>query len=154
MEALLTLFASLTETLFTLTELAKRKTTAVRRNDLQELDQILKEEQAQALVLRGLDQKRISLLKKLELENVPLSSLPSKAPAQLQQSARATVESLKKAYEIYNSAAATARNTLECNLHEIERFLAAAGAEPVVSTQGYRPDEVDAPAPMKADFRA
>lgn len=154
MEALLTLFASLTEVLFTLTELAKRKTTAVRKNDLQALDQILKEEQAQALALRGLDQKRVNLLKELNLDTVPLSALPSKAPAALQQKARATVETLRNAYEIYNSAATTARNTLECNLHEIERFLAAAGADPVTTSQGYRPDDVDAPAPMKADFRA
>ena len=154
MDALLTLFASLTETLFTLTELAKRKTTAVRRNDLMELDQILKDEQAQALVLRGLDQKRIALLSELGLQDTPLSALPSKAPADLQQKARATVEALRHAYEIYNSAAVTARNTLECNLHEIERFLAASGADPAAGSQGYRPADVDAPAPMKTDFRA
>lgn len=154
MKALLNLFASLTETLFSLTELAKRKTTAVRKNDLQALDQILKEEQAQALTLRGLDQKRIALLIELGLQDVPLSALPGKAPAELQQTARSTVEALKHAFEIYKNAAAIARNTLECNLHEIERFLAAAGADPVTTSQGYHPDNVDAPAPMKADFRA
>lgn len=154
MEALLTLFASLTETLFTLTELAKRKTTAVRRNDLMELDQILKAEQAQALTLRGLDQKRVALLSELNLQDTPLSALPTKAPVALQQKARETVEALKHAYEIYNSAAVTARNTLECNLHEIERFLSAAGADPTAAAQGYRPVDVDAPAPMKTDFRA
>ena len=154
MESLLTLFASLTESLSALTELAKRKTTAVRKNDLLALDQILKEEQAQALTLRGLDQKRTALLQKLDLQDVPLSALPARAPAALQQKTRVAVESLKSAYQIYNSAATTARNTLECNLHEIERFLAAAGADPVTSSQGYRPDDVDAPPPMKADFRA
>ena len=153
MEALLILFASLTETLFALTELAKRKTTAVRKNDLTELDQILKDEQAQALALRGLDQKRIALLTELGLQDTPLSAVPTKAPAAIQQKARETVEALKHAYEIYNSAAVTARNTLECNLHEIERFLAASGAAPA-APQGYRPGDVDAPAPMKTDFRA
>jgi len=70
MDSLLTLFETLTEQLKHLTELAKRKTTAVRKSDLMELDRILKEEQAQSLVLRGLDQKRTALLQQLGLQNV------------------------------------------------------------------------------------
>ena len=79
MEALLTLFESLTQQLEQLTELAKRKTITVRKNDLLALDQILKEEQAIALSLRGLEQKRVTLLQQLGLQNIPLSDLPTSA---------------------------------------------------------------------------
>ena len=153
MEELLTLFESLTGHLDKLTELAKQKTMAVRKNDLLELDQILREEQALALALRGLEQKRIALLQKLGLADVPLTALPPKAPESLQQKTRNTVDGLRRAYQIYANAAEIARNTLECNLHEVERFLAASGAEEP-ETPGYGNNDVEPPAPMKADFRA
>lgn len=153
MEALLTLFESIAEHLRQLTELAKRKTTAVRKSDLIELDKILKEEQAQSLALRGLEQKRASLLAQFALENIPLTDLPAKFPPQLQQKARESAEMLRREFAIYQSAAEIARNTLECNLHEVEKFLAAAGAANDNGTD-YRNGEVDAPPQMKADFRA
>ena len=153
MEALLTLFESIVDHLRQLTDLAKRKTTAVRKSDLIELDRIMKEEQAQSLALRGLEQKRVSLLAKFEVEDIPLTELPSRFPPQLQQKARESAETLRREFAIYHSAAEIARNTLECNLHEVEKFLAAAGAANDNNT-GYRNSEVDAPPQMKADFRA
>ena len=153
MESLLTLFETLTEQLKHLTELAKRKTTAVRKSDLMELDKILKEEQAQSLVLRGLDQKRTALLQQLGLQNVPLTGLPARVPAELQQRTATAVENLRREFSIYRSAAEVARNTLECNLHEIEKFLAAAGAADDAGA-GYSSGNVEPPAKMKSDFRA
>ena len=146
MEALLSVLDNLTAHMTQLTELAKRKTLVVRKNDLLELDKILKEEQAQALAIRGLDNKRAALLQELGLQGVPLTELPSKAPAELRQRARESVEALRREYSIYSSAAEVARNTLECNLHEVEKFLAAAGAA--------QTGEVSPPPQMKADFRA
>lgn len=155
MEALLTLLESLIVHLRQLTELAKRKTTAVRKNDLVELDKIIKEEQAQSLALRGIEQKRLSLQQQFSLSSVSLTDIPSRFPAHLQPQARETAETLRREYEIYRSAAEVARNTLECNLHEVEKFLAAAGAAADIGT-GYRNNdgEIDAPPKMKADFRA
>ena len=153
MEALLTLFENLTGHLRQLTELAKRKTTAVRKNDLIELDRILKEEQAQSLALRGLDQKRTTLLQQFELDKIPVTEIPARFPADLQQAARDAVETMRREFSIYRSAAEIARSTLECNLHEVEKFLAAVGAAEDAGA-GYRTGEVEPPAKMKSDFRA
>ena len=153
MEELLSLFETLTGHLDKLTELAKQKTLVVRKSDLMQLDRILREEQALALALRGIEQKRTALLQKLGLAEVPLTDLPARAPEALQQKTRSTVDALRRAYQIYASAADTARNTLECNLHEVERFLAAAGAQRP-ETPGYGNDTVEPPSQMKADFRA
>ena len=153
MEELLSLFETLTGHLDKLTELAKQKTLVVRKSDLMELDRILREEQALALALRGIEQKRTALLQKLGLAEVPLTDLPARAPEALQQKTRSTVDALRRAYQIYASAADTARNTLECTLHEVERFLAAAGAQRP-ETLGYENDTVEPPSQMKADFRA
>ena len=148
MEELLKLFETLIGHLSKLTDLAKQKTITVRKNDLLELDRILREEQAVALALRGIDQKRTVLLQKLDLTHVTLTDLPAKAPKALQQKARETVENLRHAYQIYASAAEVARNTLECNLHEVEHFLAAAGAD------HWEGGTIEPPSQMKADFRA
>ena len=153
MESLLTLFENLTEHLRQLTELAKRKTTAVRKNDLIELDKILKEEQAQSLALRGIDQKRTTLLQQFALDRIPVTEIPSHFPDDLQQAARNTVETMQREFAIYRSAAEVARNTLECNLHEVEKFLAAVGAANDAGA-GYRSSDVEPPAKMKSDFRA
>lgn len=150
MEELLKLFETLTGHLDKLTALAGQKTLAVRKSDLIALDHVLKEEQAQALALRGLEQKRVTLLNRLGLADVPLTDLPAKAPAALQQKARDTVDILRHSYQVYTSAAEVARNTLECNLHEIERFLAASGAESRVDSSGR---DLEPPPPMKSDFR-
>ena len=98
MEELLSLFESLTGHLEKLTELAKQKTLVVRKSDLLELDRILREEQALALTLRGIEQKRTALLQKLDLTDVPLADLPVRAPEALQQKTRTTVDSLRRAY--------------------------------------------------------
>lgn len=153
MESLLTLFENLTTHLRQLTELAKRKTAAVCKNDLTELDKILKEEQAQSLALRGIDQKRTALLQQFALERVPVTEIPSHFPADLQQAAQNTVETMQREFAIYRSAAEVARNTLECNLHEVEKFLAAVGAANDAGA-GYRSGDVEPPARMKSDFRA
>ena len=153
MEALLILFETIVSHLRQLTELAKLKTTAVRKSDLIELDRIMKEEQAQSLAMRGLEQKRATLLSQFGLENVALTDLPVKFPPELQQKARESAETLRREFAIYHSAAEIARNTLECNLHEVEKFLAAAGAANDNGTD-FRNGEVDAPPQMKADFRA
>ena len=63
------------------------------------------------------------------------------------------MDALRRAYQIYAAAADIARNTLECNLHEVERFLAAAGAEGG-DAPGYGNSDVEPPSQMKADFRA
>ena len=154
MNELLSLFEALTGHLDKLTELAKQKTLVVRKSDLIELDQILREEQALSLALRGAEQKRTALLQKLGLTNVPLTELATKAPESLQQKTRNTVDALRRSYQIYASAADTARNTLECNLHEVERFLAAAGAEGTVPAGYGTSTNVEPPSQMKADFRA
>lgn len=153
MESLLTLFENLTEHLRQLTELARRKTTAVCKSDLLELDKILKEEQAQSLALRGIDQKRTSLLQQFGLDQIPVTEIPSRFPADLQQKAKNVIETMQREFAIYRSAAEVARNTLECNLHEVEKFLAAVGAANDPGA-GYHGNDVEPPPKMKSDFRA
>jgi len=112
------------KTLEQLTELAKEKTAAVRRDDLLAVDGCMKREQALSLSLRSLDKKRETLLAGLGMKDSRLSGLVSQCPDELKPEARAAEEKLRKQYTLYRGAADVARTTLECNLHQIEKLLA------------------------------
>ena len=116
--------AQLGELLDRLTELAKEKAAAVRRDDLLAVDNCMKQEQALSLSLRTMDKKREKLLAGIGLKGVPLSELAQRCPEELRKEARDASEELRTRYLLYRSAADVARTTLECNLHQIERMLA------------------------------
>ncbi len=107
-----------------LTEIQKEKTNAVRRDDLLGVDACMKKEQVVSLSLRSMEQQRVRLLRELGLAEVPLSGLAEHCPAEQRQDARAAVERLRNRYAIYQSAANVSRNTLEINLHQIEKIIA------------------------------
>ena len=133
--------------------LALQKSDAVRANDLIALDQVIRQEQALSLHLRGLEQKRTRQLGALGLAQTPLSALAAAYPPQLQMQAKQSVEDLQQQYTLYRGAAEVARDTLECNLHEIEKVLAGLdGAGP--AGPGYTSPGAEPPAAMKTDFRA
>ncbi|MGE4275701.1 MAG: flagellar export chaperone FlgN [Lawsonibacter sp.] len=139
----LSLLESLSKTLARLTELSKTKAAAVRRDDLPQLNACINEEQALSLALKGIDQKREVLLAQLGLTGVPLSGLPGHCPPSLLPKTRDIVARLQSQYRIYTAASETARTTLECNLHQIERYLAERSLEQPVE-----------PLKRKTDIRA
>jgi hypothetical protein len=59
--------------------------------------------------------------------------------------AKQVVEQLRQQYQVYKGVSEAARAALECGLHEIEKVLGEAGAEPVG-------DEL--PAKMRTDIHA
>lgn len=136
----LSLLESLNKTLAQLTELSKTKAAAVRRDDLMQLNACINEEQALSMSLKGIEQKRVDLLKQLGLTGVPLSGLPGHCPSSLMAKARDIVSRLQSQYHIYTAASETARTTLECNLHQIERYLSENASDSPVEPLKRRTD--------------
>ena len=136
-----------------LTDLAKQKTAAVKNDDLLALDEIMKQEQASSLLFRGLEQKQSTLLNSTGLKGIPLSSLAENFPPKMRLEAKQSIEQLQTRYRVYQSCADVARNTLECNLHEIEKALASMSPA-AAGGPGYQPLEPEIPSSMKTDFRA
>lgn len=136
-----------------LSDLAKQKSAAVRNDDLLRLDEIIRQEQAVALTFRGLEQRQNTLLNATGLKGVPLSALAEQYPPKMRLDARQRVEKLQNQYRIYQTCSEVARNTLECNLHLIEKVLASAAAAPE-GGPGYQAREPEIPTAMKTDFRA
>ena len=153
-QAYLNLLRELGGCLDRLGELSEEKANTVRQDDLLAMDEVLKQEQVLSLSLRGLEQRRIKLLAKLGLDGVPLADLPKKYPAELQDEAKQTVNALRDSYKIFRARADMARNLLELNLHQIDRLIIAAGANPADAGAGYTPPGAEPPKNMKTDFRA
>ncbi len=150
----LKLLRELGESLDQLSGLAQQKQEHVRGDDLIGLDEVLKQEQAMTLTLRGLEQRRLKLVSQLGLEGTGLDDLPDRYPDELQFEAKQTADNLRESYSLYRSCADAARNMLEVNLHEIERVIAASGVDTPVSGAGYQTPGVEPPKNMKTDFRA
>lgn len=149
----LALLDELRTSLDRLSELARQKTDAVRRDDLMALDEALKQEQAMSLSLRGQEIKRLKLLSQLGLDGSNLSRLEALYPPALRFQAKQTVDALRQSYEVYRCTAGVARSTLECSLHELEKFVSAHGGG-TVESPGYTSPGVEPPKTMKTDFRA
>lgn len=126
----LSLLDGLGGTLEQLTEIERAKTQAVSRGDLDGVEECMKREQVVSLSLRGTEQKREKLLARLGLDGVPLRQLEEHAPRELHMETKRAAEGLRRKYEVFQSASEVARNTLECNLHAIEKLREAQAAQP------------------------
>ena len=130
--------------------LAQQKADAVRQDDLLALDEVLK-----GLNLRGLELRRAKLVGQLGLEGTTLSALPAKCPPELAAETDQVVSDVQMSYRAYRSSANMVRTTLELNLHQIEKLVAAAGGDPKDLDAGYAPPaNAEPPRRMKTDFRA
>lgn len=133
------------EVLEQLTQVEREKTAAVGQGDLDAVEACMKREQVFSLNLRGLDQKREKLLAQLGIAGTKLDQLEDLAPAEAALETKRTVEKVRQNYRVFRSASDTARDALECNLHEIEK------------RQKVPPQEVmpgDIPGAAQSDFRA
>jgi len=119
----LELLKQLTHILEELTAIERKKTQAVCQDDLLLLSECMKQEQAMTLTLRGLDRKREAMLAEIELKEIPLSKLSEKAPVDERLNTKQIVEDLHRQYTLFRGTADVARDTLEINLHEIEKMM-------------------------------
>ena len=141
----LELLQSILSNLSQLTKLVHRKI------EVEALDEILNEEQALALAFRGLEQKRLNLLRELDLSEVPLAQLSAHFPPEMEEAVRQTAAELMEQYRTYHDGAQTARGILEHNLREVDRVLAVLNADPA-GNPGHVTQTPSSPS-AKADFR-
>ena len=134
--------------------LAQQKSDAVRRDNLLDLDEVLKQEQAISLSLRGYEQKRLKLIAALQLEKVPLAAFAAHCPANLQAQAAKAVEALQQSYAAYQRESGLARQVLESNLRDLDKAIEQLGGPAPEGGAGYTPPNVEPPQNMKTDFRA
>lgn len=152
-QSYLQLLRELCGVLNTLTGIEQEKTRAVRNDDLAGLNECMKKEQALTMALRGYDRKRETALESLGLTGVPLSRLAARAPERHRTETRELAEELRLRYSQFRGAAEVARDTLECNLHQIEGFLQKLEADDM-GCAGYEGGDPRIPPSLGTDFRA
>ncbi|MCI9644416.1 MAG: hypothetical protein HFF97_06790 [Oscillibacter sp.] len=149
---------SMSRGLESLTGLNEKKLAAAQADDLTVLNELLNQEQAQALNFRGLELARDKLLAQLGLAGVPLSKVPGRFPPAMQEEARKAVETLQDRYAAYRRTAGKTRTLLEQNLHEVEGIIVQLGGPPSGGPggpgYGKEPEGSAPPPSMKTDFRA
>ena len=149
---------SMSRGLESLTALKEKKQAAAQAGDLMVLNELLNQEQAQALNFRGLEMTRNKLLAQLGLAGVPLSRAPEHFPPAMREEARQAVEELKSRYQAYQKTSGRARNLLEQGLREVDGIIKQLGGTPPPAAQtgpGYdKQPESETPPAMKTDFRA
>lgn len=147
----LILLRELGETLAKLTEVEHQKITAVRHDDLSLLNDCMKQEQVLTMTLRGYEQKRQTILQAQNVSDVTLRSISAHVPDAYRAEAKQVGETLLRQYQLFKGAFEVAQNTLECNLHQIEKHLQDLGSEPA---SGYQEKTPDLPSSLRTDFRA
>lgn len=136
-DALLTLLRNLTVSLEELTGVEQNKTQAVIQGDREAVEQCMKKEQILSLKLRGYDKKRETLLRALDMTGVPLRDIMDHCPKGAEKETKEVSDALRRQYAIFKAASEVAQNTLECNLHAIEKIMEQVnGGMPVQQPPG------------------
>lgn len=150
--------SAMTRGLEALIDLNEKKLTAAQRDDLMGLNELLNQEQAQALNFRGLEQTRDKLLPQLGLVGVPMGEIPERFPPAMRAEVRQAVERLQERYGAYRQVSGKTRTLLEQNLHEVDNIIVqlggSAAAAPGGPGYGKEPESSAPPPSMKTDFRA
>ena len=130
-DGLIQLMQDLTKTLTQLTAVQKDVASAVHTDDLTALGECMKKENALALTLRNIDQKREKIQQQLGLEGVKLSELPGKvSDEEARPKVKQAAEELQAQYRVMRSATEVARSALECSLYEVESMMTKMGIDP------------------------
>ena len=152
-KAYLAFLKELGATLDEITQVEQDKARFVRQDDLDGLNECMKREQALSMTMRACDQKRDAMLTQLGLQDVPLRKLMQYAPEELWEETRESVEQICRQYALFRGAFEVARDTLECNLHQIEKIIQAENPD-AAAQPGYQEPPAQIPSPMRTDFRA
>lgn len=103
--------------------LEKAKLEAVSRNDILYLEECMKKEQAEILVLRGLERKQIEVQKELGFENATFREIIDLVPVEQKAELEAMYKQLSNSIDIFRSTTEGIKKSIELNLYAIENAL-------------------------------
>ncbi len=109
-----------------LTNIQNDKINAVKLHRLEELNEAIKKEQALSLHLRGLEKRRKTILKALDLA-VPLRLMPNACEAQYKEQTQIAVDEILNKNDMLTLARNSAANILEKNSALVQKALKNRG---------------------------
>lgn len=103
--------------------LEKEKLDAVSRNDIIELENCMKKEQAEILLLRGLERKQARIQKELGFENATFREIIDLATVDQKPELEAMYKQLLNSLETFKSTTEGIKKTIELNLYAMENAI-------------------------------
>lgn len=103
--------------------LEKVKLESVRDNDIIKLEECMKKEQAEILVLRGLERKQAQIQKELGFENATFREIIDLAPVEQKAELEAMYTELSNSLETFKSTTDGIKKTIELNMYAIDNAL-------------------------------
>ncbi len=124
-----------------LIETQQIKLDAARKENVRKLEECMRKEQADSLALRGFDQKRIQLAKKLSLDSIPLSELSNHVPDEYKQPFRSVHQRMAQTYKNYQKASDAAKELIEVKHYQVSSIIEQLQQNSVESSSdSYQPD--------------
>lgn len=103
--------------------LEKVKLEAVRDNDIIKLEECMKKEQAEILVLRGIERKQAQIQKELGFENATFREIIELVPLERKAELETMYNKLSNSLDIFKSTTEGIKKTIEINLYSIENAM-------------------------------
>ena len=134
--------------------LEAKKLDAISRNEIDRIEQYMKDEQAFTMQLRGIDNKRDVILKEMGFPGYTMKQMLDVADGDNKQRIRDESVRLEKKVEDLKNAIASAKKYIELHLHGIEGLLAGITDENISSHEysntGQSSDANDKPISFKS----
>ncbi len=146
------LLLNLQKDIVSLVEILQRKIDATQAFDLDTINECIRKEQALSLSLRGLEQRRVSLLSELGYKDATMRQMPQLCPPQHKAETARVVEVVMKDYEVLASLQQRAKLMLERHLHEVEGALEQKGVL-TGAEEGYKSSPPPKPKKMRTDLK-
>lgn len=104
--------------------LEQEKLNVVKQNQVSALEELIKKEQAEIMVLRGLDQKRESQQKELGFENMTFQEILERLPEEQHKEFQGLFDTLGNRVKDFQSITESSKAIMEVNLHAINKMVA------------------------------
>ena len=123
MEQLIKILLETIEFIDEITEVENKKFQATLKNNINTVNECMKQEQALLLKLRGIDKKRESIQKDLGFENLTFTQIIEKAPLSHKKQLSELFDTLNLKLDRYKDIFTNTQNAIEINLHNINKKL-------------------------------
>lgn len=104
--------------------LEQNKLDVVKQKRISMLEEIGKKEQAEALAIRGLEQKREKAQEKLGFQGMTFQEILNRLPQEQQPEMKALFNELGDKVRTFQSLADSSKSIIEVNLHTVNKMIA------------------------------
>ena len=101
----------------------KQKLEAAASNDILRLEEIMKKEQAEILVLRGLERKQQEIQAQMGCEGLTFRDIIERAPEQDRAELESVYSRLSDSLDLFQKTTQSVKQAIDLNLHVIQKVL-------------------------------